>query len=84
MTPVSTAPVTVPRSHPPAIDDIPIQEQLFDVSNVSTPSMIGGSRLARETSSDVGTFHPNETPKKIADIKSILYANATQKTQAKT
>ena len=40
MTPIPPTHVTEPRSHHPANDDIPIQQGLFDVSEVSKPSLL--------------------------------------------
>ena len=56
MIPLSSAPVTEPTIHPPTIDDIPIQEELFDVPKTSTQSLMVSSVKVWETSSDVETF----------------------------
>ena len=43
MMPISVAPVTEPRYRTPAIDKIQIQEELFDVFDITTPSMMASS-----------------------------------------
>ena len=56
MTSKLPAPVTEPRSHTPAIHDIQIQKEPFDISDMSTPSLMVSSVNAWGTSSDVVTF----------------------------
>ena len=43
MTPISPAPITKGQTHPPQTNDIPIQEDVFDVSDISTPSLLVSS-----------------------------------------
>ena len=40
MTPISPAPITKGQTHHPESNDMPIQEDVFDVSDISTPSML--------------------------------------------
>ena len=40
---ISPAPIKEARSYPPANDDIPIQEKAFDISDISTPSLMVSS-----------------------------------------
>ena len=60
MTTSSRGPVTELRSHTPATDNIWIAEEPFDVSDISTPSMMVVSVKAWWTSSDVGMLHSDE------------------------
>ena len=43
MTPISPAPITEELIHPPEIDEIPTQQEVSDVSDISTPSMLARS-----------------------------------------
>ena len=43
MTPIPPAPTTKGQTHPPETNDIPKQEDVFDVSDISTPSMLVSS-----------------------------------------
>ena len=61
MTPIWTAPLMEPICHTPAFDDIPIQEEPFDVSEISTSSRTVSSRKAKEIFSDVGTLYFDES-----------------------
>ena len=56
MASISSAPAIEPRPHTSTIDDIPIEKEVFDVSDVSTPSMMFSSINAWQTSTYVGTF----------------------------
>ena len=69
MTPISPAPIMEDHIHPPTIADIPIQEEVFDASEISTPSMLVCSVNACETSPDVGIFYSDE-PKWISPTSS--------------
>ena len=69
MTPISPELITEAQSHPPAIDDIPIQEEPVDVLYISTPSLMVSSINAWETSSDVGTSY-SDKPQQISPASS--------------
>ena len=83
MTPITPAPITEENSQPPTIDGIPIQEELFDVSDISTPSTLPSSVNVWDTSLDVGTFYSLGLRQIISCIEPIFYAAVTNKTEAK-
>ena len=65
MMPISPAPLTEQHKQLPKIDDIATQQQVFNISHMSTLSKAFSSVNASETSSDVGTFY-SEAPKRIS------------------
>ena len=65
LTPMFPAPITEARSYRTANDNIPIQEEPFDNSGISKPSMMVNSVNAWETSSDMGTFYSDE-PRRVS------------------
>ena len=64
MTPISQAPITEEQLPPPTIAGIPIQEGVFSVSEISTPSMLVSTLNVCETSSDVGISYSDEPGQK--------------------
>ena len=60
MTPISPGPITKVRTHPPEIVEIQTQQEVFDVSDISTPSRLVSSVYAWEASLRVATFYSDE------------------------
>ena len=58
------SPISPAQSHPPTIDEIPLQEEPFNVSDISTTSMMVSSVNAWDTSSDGGTLYSDEPRRK--------------------
>ena len=80
MTPTSPSPITEEQSHLPKNGDIPIQDEKFDVSDISTPSRMVSSVYGLETTSDVGRFY-SEEPKRISPASSQSWTPPTLRRQ---